>query len=348
MSPYQFNTDNLDRRGFISKESILQLVSQEEIFKLVFGFIPVEFDLVQSPLRKDRTPGCWFEYHMEKLRFIDFANSNVVKGIKLSNMDCFDMVTVYFNLPNFYLTLEFIYNSLIKGKEISRPIVNNTGIIKEAKPKVKILIESRPFSIADRDYWKQYNIKKKDLIEDKVFPVKKFYALNTRAGHIISDCHDLAFSYNDFPEARKKLYFPMRTGKQRFLTNCTKNDIGGITSLLTYGKELIITKAYKDYRVLKNSGKNVIWFQNEGMIPNDTIINKLVNHFENIIVWFDNDQAGITASEKIKLHINNIVPCKAKNLWLPERGLEVGIKDPSDCIAKDKQYFYQFLKDFTR
>jgi hypothetical protein len=348
MSPYQYNTDNLDRRGFISKESILSIVSQEEIFKLVFGFLPVEFDLVHSPLRKDRTPGCWFEYHMDKLRFIDFANSNVYKGIKLSNVDCFDMVQVYFNIPNFYLTLEYIHSSLIRGNESLRPMIDKKEIIREVKPKVKILIESRPFNIADKNYWTQYGIRKKDLVEDKVFPVKKFYALNTKSGHIISDCNDLVFSYNDFPDSRKKLYFPMRTGRMRFLTNCTKNDVGGINSLLLYGTELIITKSYKDYRVLKNNGKNVIWFQNEGMIPNDTIINKLVKHFKSIIVWFDNDQAGMAASEKIKNHINIIAPGKARNLWLPERGLEVGIKDPSDCIAKDKQYFYQFLKDFTR
>ena len=34
MSNYQYNSDNLNRRGFISKESILDLVTQEEIFEL--------------------------------------------------------------------------------------------------------------------------------------------------------------------------------------------------------------------------------------------------------------------------------------------------------------------------
>ena len=140
----------------------------------------------------------------------------------------------------------------------------------------------------------------------------------------------------------------MREGRKRFLTNCTKNDVGGINSLVSYGKELIIAKSYKDYRVLKNNGKNVVWFQNEGMIPSDSILTLLVRHFASVIVWFDNDQPGIIASEKVKNHINTLVPCKAKNLWLPERSLEVGIKDPSDCIAKDKVLFNQFLKDFTK
>ena len=347
MSQFQYSSDKIDRRGFISKETLLQYVTQEEIFNLVFGTQPKEFDYVVSPLRKDRTAGCWFEYHGEKLRFIDFGNSGTYKGIKLSNMDCFDMVQVYFKIPNFYLTLEFIFNSLVKGKKLEAPIIVKQEIVKEEKPKVKLLIESRPFNLADQNFWSQYEIRKKHLVEDRVFPVKKVYALNTKSGNYVSDCQDIAYSYNDFPEARKKIYYPMREGKRRFLTNCTKNDVGGFTSLITCGKDLIITKAYKDYRVLKNNGKNVVWFQNEGMIPSDLILNLLVRNFVNITVWFDNDQAGILASKRVKDHINSIVPGKAKDLWLPERALEVGIKDPSDCIAKDKQLFHNFLKTFT-
>ena len=83
------------------------------------------------------------------------------------------------------------------------------------------------------------------------------------------------------------------------------------------------------------------------MMPNDLILNNLVKHFVNVIVWFDNDQPGIIASEKIKQHINSMYPSKARNLWLSESGLALGIKDPSDCKAKDPVYFQQFLKNFT-
>lgn len=341
MSNYQYNSDNLNRRGFISKESILKLVTQEEIFQLVFNFIPQEFDYVISPLRYDRTPGSWFSYHTNGvLYFIDFAHTR-------THSDCFNIVQDFFKFPNFYLTLEYIYKTLIQGKTGLEPIENKEETKKPVKEKVKLLIEARNFGPADVKFWSQYEIRKKHLIEDRVFAVHKLFALNTKSGSHIIDCKDIAYSYNDFPESRKKIYFPMRQGKRRFLTNCTKNDVGGINSLVSYGKELIIAKSYKDYRVLKNNGKNVVWFQNEGMIPNDLILNLLVRNFATIIVWFDNDQPGILASEKVKTHINNIVPGKAKNLWLPERSLEQGIKDPSDCIAKDKSLFSQFLKDFT-
>ena len=342
MSHYQYQSDNLNRRGFISKESILDLVTQEQIFELVFNFIPQEFDYVVSPLRYDRTPGCWFTYHTNGvLYFIDFAHTR-------THSDCFNIVQDFFQFPNFYLTLEYIHKTLIQGKMELKPVINKEETKKIVKEKVKLLIEARQFNPADVKFWSQYGIRKKHLVEDRVFAVQKLFALNTKSGSHIIDCKDIAYSYNDFSEARKKVYFPMREGRKRFLTNCTKNDVGGINSLVSYGKELIIAKSYKDYRVLKNNGKNVVWFQNEGMIPNDSILTLLVRHFNSIIVWFDNDQPGIIASEKVKNYINTLVPGKAKNLWLPERSLEIGIKDPSDCIAKDKVLFNQFLKDFTK
>jgi hypothetical protein len=341
MSLFQYNSDKLERRGFISKESILSLVTQEEIFELVFKFKPVEFEYVVSPLRNDDIPGCWFSFHDNGiLYFVDF-------GSKRTHSDCFNIVQDYYKFPNFYLTLEYIFNALIRGKVELKPIEIKKAVQKTTKKKVKLLIEARPFNAQDGQFWSKYGIRKKDLIEDKVFPIHRLYALNTKTGNHAIECKDITYSYTDFPEARKKIYFPMKEGRKRFITNCNQNDVGGINSLLPYSKELIITKGYKDYRVLKNHGKNVVWFQNEGMIPNNLILNNLVKHFVNIIVWFDNDQPGIVASEKIKQQINTIFPGRAKNLWLPERGLEVGIKDPSDCKALDPKYFQQFLKDFT-
>jgi hypothetical protein len=341
MTPIQHFTDKVDRIGYISKKGILEKVTQEEIFQLVFGFLPEESQYVVSPLREDGTPGAWFSYHINGvLYFVDF-------GANPTHRDCFSMVQTYFKFPNFYLTLEYIYQKLIQGNEDKlKKIVIENKIVTE-KPKVRILIEARPFNINDQIFWTKYEVTKSQLVEDKVFAIRKFYALNTKAGNIIADCNDLAYSYNDFSNSKKKVYFPQREGKRRFLTNCSKDDVGGINSLMTYGKELIITKSYKDYRVLKNNGKNVVWFQNEGMIPNDNIIKMLINNFSKILVWYDNDSVGIESSEKVKNHINSFVSSKAKNLWLPERALELGIKDPSDCIEKDKNLFHNFLKDFT-
>lgn len=337
---YTFSSNH--RRGYISKDLILQQVTQEEIFSLVFNFIPQEFDYVVSPLRQDKEPGCWFTYHTNNiLYFIDFGNTR-------THSDCFNLVQDYFKIPNFYLTLEYIYQTLIQGKNRELLPTVKEATVKTEKKEVKIIIEARPFSMVDKSFWwNKYEISKKNLIEDKIFPTTKVYLLNTKTGSHIVNCDQKTYSYLGFKESRKKVYFPTREGKKRFLTNCTKDDIGGIDSLVISGRELIITKSYKDYRVLKNLGKNVVWFQNEGMVPNVLILYSLVRRFVNVIVWFDNDLPGMIASEKIKNIINQEFPGKAKNLWLPEKALEFGVKDPSDCKEYDSLYFNSFVKQFT-
>ena len=159
MAQYGYSSDNINRRGFISKESILSLVTQEQIFELVFKFEPKEFDYVVSPLRNDDKAGCWFSLHDNgTLYFIDF-------GSRRPHSDCFNIVQDYFKFPNFYLTLEYIYKTLIQGNMSLKPIQVKEEVKKVNREGVKLLIEARPFNVQDKHFWSQYGIKKKDLIE---------------------------------------------------------------------------------------------------------------------------------------------------------------------------------------
>ena len=338
MEQYKYSSDNVNRRGFISKQSILALVSQEDIFKLVFKYAPKELEYVTSPLRQDEDPGCWFSYHINgTLYFIDFGNTR-------THSDCFNVVQDFFGIPNFYLTLEYIYNHLIQGKALIAPVKIELKETKIVKQKVKILVEARPFSLLDKYFWEPYGIQKGELIGDKVFPFNRFYALNTKKGNITAQCQDIAYSYTEFEGGRKKLYFPKRKGRARFITNCGKNDIGGLHSLSQYSKQLIITKSYKDWRVLKNKGKNAIWFQNEGMFPDKGILFKILKQYSQIIILFDNDGPGILASEKLKNYIDTFYPNKTQILCVPRMH---DVTDSSDLKAYDSVIFNQFIKDFT-
>lgn len=349
MSNFSFVSDNdLNRRGFISKESILEIVSQEDIFKLVFPSIPDEYDYITSPFRKDNNPGCWFHYNVDsKLRFVDFGNSAKINGISMNNIDCFDAVQIYYRLRDFYATLKFIYDKLIVGKNIElekRILIENR---KQKKP-VKLLTEARPFEQRDLNFWFRFGILKAHLIEDRTFPLSRFHALNTKKGDFSSTCYDLAYGFNNFPEGRKKLYFPLREKSNRFLTTCRKNDIGGIDTLAPCGRQLIISKSYKDWRVLKNMGKHTVWFQNEGMIPDIDKLTMLVKRFKEVIVFFDNDSTGIQASIEVSNLINSLFVGKAKALWLPELLLKENITDPSDFYScKGKNNLGNFLLHFT-
>lgn len=338
-----FQSDNVDRRGFINQNTILEYVTQEEIFELVFGFKPVEYIYVTSPFRNDTTPGCWFERtncDTGKLRFIDYANPQIKRS-----MDCFDAVQTYFKISNFYLTLEYVYEQLIKGKNVKAEKRIQPSIIKK---EVLINFDSRQFLNKDGKHWSKFEISRQNLIDDTVFAINKFYLSNTKNGDVVSRCYDLCYAYTNFTNAgKKKLYFPYREGKGRFITNCGKNDIGGLHLLPAFGRQLIITKSYKDWRVLVNNGKCAIWFQNEGMIPDDEVLIPILKRFTRVIVWFDNDQTGINASQIITSHINSHFPGKASALWLPERMNTIGISDPSDLIYREKPTFKNFLIKFT-
>mgnify|MGYP003522434289 FL=1 len=83
------------------------------------------------------------------------------------------------------------------------------------------------------------------------------------------------------------------------------------------------------------------------MIPDDSVLLPLLSRFEKVIVWFDNDFAGINATNKVVNHINTLTKLgKATSLWLPEILLEKAIKDPSDCLFLDPYTFYAVTKQY--
>lgn len=332
-------------RGFIDKNQILEYVSEKQIFELVFKQEPVIYQYITSPFRKDSNPGCWFEYSPRGvLRFIDFANDKVINGIKMNNIDCFDAVQVYYKLGNFYKTLEFIKEKLVNEEVINSKVRIIKPIVKRS---VEIYIEAREFDSRDKRFWSRYGISRQNLVDDNVFAVKRFKMLNTRGGDILKRAYDPCYAYTEFKNNRKKLYRPFKRGGSRFLTNCSANDIGGINSINKNVEQLIISKSYKDWRVLKNRGLNCIWFQNEGMIPSDEILVSLSKNYDNIVVFFDNDEAGIMTSMKVANSINRFFPFRARPLYLPEYlNLERRISDPSDMYYKmGVKNLEQFLKE---
>jgi len=345
-------TDDIAESGFINKDKILEYVSQADIFQLVFGFEPVEFEYITSPFREDNSPGCWFEIDINtnKLRFTDFADTRVINGVKMSNIDCFDAVMIYYGLPNFYKTLEFIKAKLIDGKDIKHDIIHIKPThreVKRVKNKVGVLINTRDFYLNDRNFWEtRYRISKDNLIEDKVFSIQKFKLTGTKSGDHLFKTPDIAYAYTEFASGNKKIYRPTKKGARRFITNCTADDVGGMNSQIKSGRLLIITKSYKDYRVLRNLGLNVRWLQNEGMFPKSEEFWELIAAFDKVVVFFDNDSAGIKAAHDLVELINYPVGTKAWYIHLPVEMLAVGISDPSDLVHKrNEQQLINFLKE---
>ena len=344
--------DNIEERGFISKDRILEYVSEQEIFELVFGFQPEEFEQTTSPFREDTNPGCWFETDLSTniLKFIDFGNPDVIMGIKMSHIDCFNAVQVFFQLKNFYKTLEYIKHRLIDGKDLTRKTMSIIKVEekKETKLRVDIKIQTTLYTQRDGRFWAPYGISKENLIEDGTFSVYKFKLLNAKNGDYTLRPKDMCFAYTGFAEGRKKLYRPYQKGKGKFITNCTANDIYGLPTLADFGDVLFITKSYKDWRVIKNQGTHCVGFQNEGMIPSVEILLDLARRFKKIYIFFDNDNAGIAAGIKVRNAFNKIYKNKAIHIHLPISLIQYSITDASDFYKKRSPGdLINFLKENT-
>lgn len=335
-------SDNIEVTGYIDKKYILSNFKEEDIFELVFGFKPIEFQYITSPFRVDNNPGCWFErsLHSDKLLFIDYADP------LFNKQDCFDCVKRYFKLPNFYSTLLFIENNLNNKKLVNKNYnKEKVSFTPKEKKKIDIYIKPRNFNQADKLTWFKYGITRKHLIEDKVIPTSRYVLTNTKKGDISFNVYTCCYAFCEFDDNRKKLYFPYRKGKRRFITNCNQNDIGGLKTLQDT-EQVVITKSYKDCRVLRNQGVNCIWFQNEGMLPSKEILKSVFKNFIDIVIFFDNDNTGLLASDKAVVYIKEVFPNKKiRKVYFDENLLNEKIKDSSDAyFYKGKNFLIDFLK----
>lgn len=336
------NINNLESKSspYLNREEIFSLVKEEEVFKLVFGYEPSEGSVTCSPFRADTNPSCYFERspYSGKLLFIDWGDS-----FRTHN-DCVDCIQRYYNLKNYYSSLAFIKEALINNKKftLKHSPLSFSGNLKSEKKETIIKIKSRAFTLLDKYYWEKYGITKDNLLSDKVFSVNRYLIENEKGSNVYEvNNKTLCYCFSDFDNNKMKLYFPY--SKIRFKTNCSNNDVGGVRNLDYSDKQIVITKSYKDYRVLKNLGYNSIWTQSETNHPNSEFLSLLTSIFSDIIIFFDNDITGIKGSSILKEKIEALNG-QAYSLYLPEYLLQENIKDASDLYSKKgKEELINFL-----
>ncbi len=307
----------------LSPEHILQKVTQEQIFKIVLKDIYLDTVCYTSPFRKDKNPGCWLTYHDGVLLFVDFGDKSK------THRSCFRMIMDKYGV-DMRTALKIVCNhyklsqNILDYEEIA---IDDSERISVSKPPPIISFYPKEFTKQDKKYWSQYLISPNQLEEDKVYSVESF----TINGKKITP-YGLSYAYT-FPDNKVKIYQPYNNPKYKWITNCDNNVIGNISNISERGKNLIVSKSYKDCRVLRNLGyKNVVWFQNEGQVPNDFNNINLISRFEKIIFFYDNDISGKEAGDKLASIYNGYKKDCATNLYLPTK---YGWKDPSDFIKKE-------------
>lgn len=317
----------------ILPDQLLQKVTAEEIFRWIFNEDISTAYRYTSPFRKDDSPNCRFEETSDgTLLFIDFGETSggrthrtcwraVMDHHKCTLSTAIKLVCNYFNLssdPIDYVPLQ--------SEKSEAPILKTYPTL--------ITWDNRPIEKRDKIFWSQFIITPQDLKEDRIDIVKTVH-IDSRKGkksfNPMSICYAYDFGYHS------KIYQPYNNPQYKWITNCTEDDIGNIDNIPLVGDELIISKAYKDHRVLRNIGfglKAVIWTQNEGCIPNAKILLDLSQRFKLITIFYDNDQPGRDAAAKLMAIILSINPsAKVRCIWLPVR--KYPHKDPSDFVHKE-------------
>jgi hypothetical protein len=122
------------------------------------------------------------------------------------------------------------------------------------------------------------------------------------------------------------LYFPQAHGRGRFVSNVNNTIVQGWTLLPKHtGQDILfVTKSYKDILTFNLLGYWAIAPNSEHSFIPDKVMEKLKTRFNNIYVWFDNDEGGLKGGGGF-----------AEKFSLPFTHNPIGEpKDPSDYVKE--------------
>lgn len=308
----------------LSQEYILSKVSDKQIFDYYIGQPYKLGQLIKSNLREnDNTPSFNVFNTNNGLKYKDFAHSSG---------NCFEYVKNLYGC-SYKQALEII------ARDFNLKSENTTTIIKpkissyvEEVYKKRILPIKRGWNLLDKKYWTdKYYITLELLNDFDIFPLQAAYLqkspdeIKLWAEHTDSNpiyCYKLDDTY--------KCYRPYADKKYKWLSTTELDDIQGMKQLPEKGELLIITSSMKDVLVLRLLGYYAIALGGEGNSIPDHIINYLWACFDNIVVFYDNDEAGLKYGKILSNKIG------AGNIYIPEEYKEKDISDFIDIHRYDE------------
>lgn len=301
----------------ITEELIFSKFSEETIMGF-YLHVPIKKGLFRSPLRNDKNPTCSFYRNKSgQLIFKDFATNQ--------HLTCVNVVMTLYNC-NYYEALKIMandfgivkYDNLVKHK--GKIDLNPIKI--EDKEMSKIQVEIQDFTKQELKWWGKYGITPEILKKFDVYSCKHIW-LN---GQLFakSQEHCPIFGYYGKKYQGHELwrcYFPKRKN-YRFITNWMSKKIQGYDQLPKTGKLLVITKSMKDVLCLYSMGISAIAPNSETQFVSKSVLNNLKQRFEHIVVFYDNDETGISFMNRIKKTYPELI-----YTWIPRH---LKSKDISD------------------
>lgn len=309
---------------------MVKYIGQENIFKLIFEDVSFDKKYV-SPFRADKNPGAFFKISQnDNLQFVDYGDP-ITKYYGWA-----DAIRSYYNIDSFHGAVDFVRRKFEtgEGKDFN-PLKLSEEESLEVKQEVSSVVKPiqivvRDWDLRDKVYWSKYGISKQQLIDDRVVPLELFSVMSRSGLWFSRRPFSITYGYL-FPEEKIKIYSPEAVNPgDKWFTNCLPSDIGNWDNIDWEAKHLVITKSYKDCRVLRNLGYNSVWVQSENQIPP---IEKLVQmlKFEALFIFYDNDETGIKSADSLNTLFASLKENVSKSIHIP---LEYKVKDISDFYEK--------------
>lgn len=278
----------------LTKQEILERVSQEDIFEKYLGIYPKPNQRYTNPLRENKTPNTEFIYMGSTLFMRDWGSSE-------KNKDCFDIVQLLYNC-NFNEALKHIENDFGLGSEPANnsiPLIqrdsNKYHVETPVKKLTSIQIKKKEFTKKELEFWNcnnNFNFTTKSLESMQIYSTE----------YVWWNQHKTKSKEGTFAYQLKKgifqIYSPFNVDrKYRFRSTNLKDVIAGI-QWLKKDKYVVLTKSYKDFLMLHKLNVNACALLNEGIIPTEQQMS-LIAQYGTPVILFDNDEKGIATSKKI-------------------------------------------------
>lgn len=266
----------------------------------------------------EKTPSFWIYPYNNNYRFWDFSSG--LKGTALQ------FVMIYFDLDEKEAIYK-IYNDY-KGEYVtpkSKKTINYTPFKKVKLKSFKI----RNWTKLDAEYWLQFKIGKNILEKYKIFPISEL--ILEKESKILKFKKPIQYGYFKKDGTLYKIYEPYNK-KNKFLTFARY--IQGMEQLEYKKENLLINSSLKDILSTDFLKLNFEYIAppSENTLIDKEIMISLKYKYNNIYTLFDNDKAGIKATNKYK-EMYNTKPLYLENF---SKDISDSLKDFKPILIKNK------------
>lgn len=274
---------------------------------------------IPSPLNPAEKNGSFTLFYEKNSRYF-FKCFSTGKG-----GDHFEFVQHMFNLSSKAQAIQKVLNDYTKFLKNHKPVSIEDRQFKIQKKYRVTSFELRRWNTADKKYWTSYKIYSKTLEFLNVAPLDHFVMSKEVEGEtkVIKITRALLYGYFNKRGELCRIYQP---GVKEAKCIKVRSFIQGEDQLEYKAENLLIIKSMKDiaaFMELKIKNWEVIASESEGELLSAEYIKKKKEQYKNIVVMFDNDDAGRKAREAY-----------VTAYQIPYVDFNMGYKDLSDTMEK--------------